>query len=311
MSNMKIFAGSASGHLAKKICSYLGMPIGEVTVKRFKDGEKWIKFEENIRGRSVVIIQSTNQPHSNIFELFLMLDAARRASARRITAVIPYFGYGRQDRKDQPRVPITAKLMANLIWNAGADKVIVFDLHQEQIAAYFDIPVDHLYARPVFVEYFVKRYPDEIKNLAVVAPDAGAVGRARSFAKRLDNAPVVLLDKRRDGHNQSKVMNVVGKVRGKNVVIVDDMIDTGGTLVEGANALKKKGAKRIFAFSTHPVLSGKVVEKINNSFIDTVFVTDSINKKKLPHKFQIVSIANLLGETIRRGENNESVSSLF
>ena len=274
---------------------------------KFSDGEIWVKFMENIRGRDIFIIQSTNPPAENLMELLILLDAAKRASATRITAVLPYFGYARQDRKDQPRVAITAKLVANLITVAGADRVITMDLHAAQIQGFFDIPFDHLYASPVFTVLFKKHK----KNFVVVSPDLGGIKLARSYAKRL-NAGLVVIDKRRPKQNQVEVMNVIGDVKNKDVLLVDDMIDTGGTFVSAIKVLKERGAKNIYGAVTHAVLSGEAIEKIHNSEITKLYVTDSIPLEgKVSDKIVVRTASYLLAQAIVRSHRNESISTLF
>lgn len=302
-----VFSGSSNLPLAKKIVEVLGKPLGTLESKRFSDGEIWVKFGENIRGREVFLIQSTNPPAENIMELLIMIDAAKRASARRITAVIPYFGYSRQDRKDQPRVSITAKLMANLITIAGADRVVTMDLHASQIQGFFDIPVDHLYGSSVFFNYL----SDLSDNLAVVSPDVGGIKIARAYAKMLHSG-LVVIDKRRPKQNYAEVMNIIGEVEGKDILLVDDLIDTAGTFVAAAKGLKEKGANKIFGAVTHPLLSGAAYQRINESCIDQIYVTDTINfNESASDKIKILSAAPLFAEAIIRTFNNESISSLF
>lgn len=303
-----IFSGSSNPKLANKIANYIGMPLGNLELKKFSDGEIWVKFKENIRGGDVYLVQSTHTPAENLMELLIMIDAAKRSSVSRVTAVIPYFGYARQDRKDQPRVSITAKLVANLITVAGADRVIAMDLHAAQIQGFFDIPSDHLYASPVFLDLF----RNKSETLVVVSPDTGGIKLARSYAKKL-NAQLVVIDKRRPKQNQTEVMNIIGDVDGKDVLLVDDLIDTGGTIVSAIQALKQKGAKNIYGSVTHAVLSGQAVEKIEKSDLKKLYVTDSI---PLPEgikttKIEVRSAAVLLAEAIRRTHNHESISSLF
>jgi ribose-phosphate pyrophosphokinase len=267
-----IFAGTSNLPLAEKIAKSIDISLGILELKRFSDGEIWVKFSENIRGREIFLIQSTNPPAENLVELLIMIDAAKRASAKRITAVIPYFGYARQDRKDQPRVSITAKLMANLITEAGADRVMTMDLHAPQIQGYFDLPVDHLYGSSIFLNH-LSNLSD---NLAIVSPDVGGIKIARAYAKML-NAGLIVIDKRRPKQNLAEVMNIIGEVDGKDILLVDDLIDTAGTFVGAAKALKEKGAKSIFGAVTHPLLSGPAFERLNNGYIDKLFVTDTIN----------------------------------
>lgn len=307
--DFKIFAGSSNHPLAEKIAKQLDTSLGLIELKRFSDGEIWAKYRENIRGSDVFIVQSTNPPAENLLELLIMIDAAKRASARKITAVIPYFGYSRQDRKDQPRVSITAKLVANLITVAGADRVMTMDLHAAQIQGFFDIPFDHLYGSSVFIGEF-----DKIKeNLAVVSPDVGGIKIARSYAKRLDS-PLVVIDKRRPSQNLAEVVNIIGDVTGKNVLLVDDLIDTAGTFAGAIEALKAKGAKDVFGAVTHPLLSGPATERLLNSSITSLFVSDTIpihNYDIVKNKIKIVSVAGIFAEAIRRTFKNESISSLF
>lgn len=307
--DFKIFAGSSNLPLAEKIASKLDTSLGQIELKRFSDGEIWVKYRENIRGLDVFIVQSTNPPSENLLELLIMIDAAKRASARKITAVIPYFGYSRQDRKDQPRVSITAKLVANLITVAGADRVMTMDLHAAQIQGFFDIPFDHLYGSSVFIGEF-----DKIKeNLAVVSPDVGGIKIARSYAKRL-NSPLVVIDKRRPSQNLAEVVNIIGEVNEKDVLLVDDLIDTAGTFVGAIEALKSKGARNVFGAVTHPMLSGPALERILNCNITNLFVSDTIpipNYEIVKDKITIVSVAGIFAEAIRRTFKNESISSLF
>ena len=305
---MKIFSGSSNLPLAEKIAQKLNMPLGLVELKRFSDNEIWVKYLENIRGSDIFIIQSTNPPAENLLELLIMVDAAKRASAQRITAVIPYFGYSRQDRKDQPRVSITAKLVANLITVAGADRVITMDLHAAQIQGFFDIPFDHLYGSSIFSGLF-----NDIKsNLVVVSPDVGGIKIARSYAKRL-NANLVVIDKRRPKQNLAEVVHIIGNVKNKDVLIVDDLIDTGGTFVSAIEALKKEGAKNIYGAITHPVFSGPALERIRNSQITNLMVSDTINfeHKDNMDKISVVSVSEIFAEAIKRTHDNESISSLF
>ncbi len=303
-----IVSGLSNPGFTKKVVNYLGLEEGLVELKRFSDGEIWVKFKENVRGRDVFIIQSTHPPAENLMELLIMIDAASRASAKRVTAVIPYFGYARQDRKDQPRVALTAKLVANLITTAGADRVITMDLHAAQIQGFFDIPFDHLYASPVFTGIL----DNENKNLVVVSPDVGGIKLARSYAKRL-HADLVVIDKRRYDANKSEVMNIIGSVEKKDVLLVDDLIDTGGTFVNAVDALKKNGAATIYGAVTHPLLSGNAIEKLEKSPLDKLYVTDSI---PLPQgtksvKIEVRTVSELIAEAIIRSYQNESISSLF
>lgn len=301
-----IFSGSSNQKFTQKICDYLNLSPGKVDIKRFSDGEIWVKFQDNIRGRDVFIVQSTMPPAENLLELLIMIDAAKRASANRVTAVIPYFGYARQDRKDQPRVAITAKLIANLITTAGADRVITMDLHASQIQGFFDIPFDHLYASPVFSNIFKENF----ENLVVVSPDVGGIKIARSYAKRL-NAGLVVIDKRRPKPNVVEVMEVIGDVKDKNVLLVDDLIDTGGTFINAVKALKERGAKEIFGAVTHPLLSGEAVQKVLNCQISKLYVTDTIPLSVESEKIIVRSASGLFAEAIIRSHRNESISSLF
>lgn len=306
--DFKIFSGSSNLPLAEKIAAKLNKPLGLIELKRFSDGEIWVKYLENIRGSDIFIIQSTNPPAENLLELLIMVDAAKRASANRITAVIPYFGYSRQDRKDQPRVSITAKLVANLITIAGADRVITMDLHAAQIQGFFDIPFDHLYGSSIFSGLF-----NDIKNnLVVVSPDVGGIKIARSYAKRL-NASLVVIDKRRPKQNLAEVVHIIGSVKDKDVLIVDDLIDTAGTFVSAIDALKKEGAKNIYGAVTHPLFSGPALDRIRHSQITKLLVSDSIKFKHSDNleKISVVSAAEILAEAITRTHDNESISSLF
>lgn len=307
---LKIFSGTANPELAQKICKDLKKPLGEILVSRFAEGEIRVKIQEDVRGRDVFLIQPTCPPvNDNVMELLIMMDAFRRASARRITAVLPYYGYARQDRKDQPRVPITAKLMANLITEAGADRVLTMDLHAQQIQGFFDIPVDHLYAFPVIAGYFRKK---KLKNITIVSPDVGGIKMARAYAKGL-NADLAIVDKRRSGPNEVEAMNLIGSVKGRTVIVPDDMIATGGSLVEAVNALVKFGAKEIYASCTHAILSGNAVEKLQKSVLKEIVVTDTIpipREKRMP-KLTVLPVAPLLGEAIMRIHNEASISSLF
>ncbi len=305
--NFLVFAGSSNLPLATKIVNEIGISLGSLEVKRFSDGEIWVKYGENIRGREIFLIQSTNPPAENILELLIMIDAAKRASAKKITAVIPYFGYARQDRKDQPRVSITAKMMANLITVAGADRVMTMDLHASQIQGFFDIPFDHLYGSSIFLN----QLHDISDNLAVVSPDVGGIKIARAYAKMLHSG-LIVIDKRRPKQNTAEVMNIIGEVEGKDILLVDDLIDTAGTFVGAIKALREKGAKRIFGAVTHPLLSGPAFDRINNCQLDALYVTDTIKfDQSLSGKIKILSAAPLFAEAIIRTHNNESISSLF
>ncbi len=307
MSGLKIFAGRLSNHLGKKIGRDLKLKPGKCSIQTFSDGEIWVKYNENVRGSDVFIIQSTIPPADNLMELLIMIDAARRASARRITAVIPYFGYARQDRKDQPRVAITAKLVANLITEAGADRVITMDLHASQLQGFFDIPVDHLYGSAVFMKKFRNM---KIPNLAVASPDVGGIKMARAYAKRL-HSDLILIDKRRPKPNVAEVMNIIGEVDGKNILIIDDLIDTGGTFVNAVNALKENGAKEIYGACTHAVFSGESLDRINESPLEKLFVSDTLPMTHTSNKIEIVSVSELFAESILRTNKNKSISSLF
>jgi ribose-phosphate pyrophosphokinase len=307
---IKLISGSNSRKLMEAIADYLKIEPCAYDVTRFKDGEIRVQIKESVRGHDVFIIQSTEPPADNLLELLLLVDAAKRASAKRITAVIPYFGYARQDRKDQPRVPISAKLVANLIQIAGTSRVLTLDLHADQIQGFFDIPVDNLYATPVFKEYF--KNLDPFMDI-VVAPDVGATKRARAVARRLGDVPIALIDKRRPEPNKAEVMNIVGDVKGKRCLIVDDIIDTGNTLVEAARALLNSGASEVKAVATHALFSDNCVEKLENSDLSEVVVTDSIPRAYhvKSNKIKILSVAPLIGDAIRRIHEEQSVSSLF
>lgn len=306
---LKLFSGNANIALAKSVAHHLHIPLGKAYVGRFPDGEIEIKVLENVRGTDCFIVQPTSEPaNENLMELLLLMDALRRASASRITPVIPYFGYGRQDRKAQPRVPISSKLVSNLITVAGADRVLTMDLHAAQIQGFFDIPVDHLYANPVLIDYFKKK---KLKDVVVVSPDAGGVERARAFAKRLD-FDLAIIDKRRTSSTETDVMHVVGEVGGKTCLIIDDLVDTAGTLVKSANALKHNGARTVYAAAAHGVLAGPAIERIEKSPIVELVITDSISLNgKKSGKIKVLSVAPLLGEAIRRIHEEKTVSGLF
>ena len=305
---LKLIAGNANPDLAQSIAKQLGTELTPAKIGRFSDGEIQVKIIDGFRGADCFIIQSTCAPvNENIMELLVIADALKRASAKRITAVIPYYGYARQDRKAEPRVPITSKLIANLITVSGIDKVLTMDLHARQIQGFFDIPVDHLYARPVLLKYFRDL---KLDNPIVVSPDAGGVERARAFAKLL-SADLAIVDKRRPRPNEAAIMNIIGDVKGRNAIILDDMIDTAGTLTKVADAIKNAGALKVYAAASHGVLSGEAIEKIKASSLEEVAITDSIvHKKDLP-KIKILSIAELLAEAIKRISNDQSISELF
>ncbi len=307
MDGIKIFSGRSNPDLAEKIAHEIGEPLGEREIINFSDGEIWVKYSDNIRGSDVFIIQCTFPPAENLMELLIMIDAAKRASASRVTAVIPYFGYARQDRKDQPRVAITSKLVANLLTEAGAERVLTMDLHAAQIQGFFDIPVDHLYSSAVFVKHFKEM---KIPNLVVVSPDVGGIKFARAYATRLD-ADLVLIDKRRPKANVAEVVNIIGDVKGKNVLIVDDLIDTAGTFTAAVNALKAAGATEIYGACTHPVFSGNAVERIEKSAIKKLIISDTVPLKRESSKIEVKSVSRLFAEAIRRTYQNESISSLF
>ncbi|HMA53009.1 MAG TPA: ribose-phosphate pyrophosphokinase [Acidobacteriota bacterium] len=308
---MKVFSGTSNAALAQEIVDYLKIDLGRCVLKRFSDGEIRFYIDENVRGEDVFIIQSgSSDANSHLMELFLMIDAFKRASAGRITAVIPYFPYARQDWKDRPRVPISARLVADLIETAGANRVLTMDLHSPQIQGFFSIPVDNLMAAPVLANH-IKTL--KLEDLTVVSPDAGGVGRARVFAKRLD-AKLAIIDKRRPAPNVAEVLHVIGDVEGRNVIIYDDMVDTAGTLTLGAEALEKEGAKRIFSACTHPVLSGPALDRIGASKLECIFVTNTIpltEKAAASGRFSVHSVAELFGEAVRRINEGSSVSSLF
>jgi ribose-phosphate pyrophosphokinase len=309
--DLKLFTGTANRPLAEEIAQYLRVPLGNAEVSRFSDGEVFVQVNENVRGADVFVVQPTCPPvNDTLMELLIMIDALKRASAHRITAVLPYYGYGRQDRKVQPRVPITAKLVADLLQAAGTDRVLALDLHAGQIQGFFDIPVDHLFAAPVvMIEYLQKK---DLHDPVVVSPDAGGVERARAIAKRL-NAGLAIIDKRREGPNVAVVMHLIGDVEGRDAVVIDDMIDTAGTLVQAVSALEREGARRIIACGVHAVLSGPAVERIKASPIEETVVTNSIpvSEDKRAGRVTVLTVAPLLGEAIRRIHQEESVSTLF
>ena len=308
---MMIMTGTANPDLAAKIADELGQPLCETTVRRFADGEIFVRIDENVRGRDVFVIQPTNPPAENLLELLLLIDAAKRASAARVTAVVPYYGYSRQDRKDQPRVSIAAKLMANLIVAAGADRLITIDFHQHQLQGFFDIPVDHLYAAPVFMQHYRSR---DLDNLVVVATDVGAAKMARGYAKRLGSG-FAIIDKRRPSANVAEVVNVVGEVEGKRCIIPDDMVDTAGTMVNAVKALRERGAKEIFCIATHALLSGPAIERLAGADVSEVTVTDTVAIPEEKHRglpsLAVVSVADLLARAIESTHYNRSVSKLF
>jgi ribose-phosphate pyrophosphokinase len=308
---LKIFSGRAHPALAREICEYLGIGLGEITLFNFSDGENYCQIDENVRGADVFVVQPTCSPvNDHMMELLILLDAFRRSSASRITAVMPYFGYARQDKKDKPRVPIAAKLMADLLTASGADRILTMDLHTLQIQGFFNIPVDHLFAAPVLLDAIREMGVDD---LVIVSPDVGGVARARAIGKRL-GASLAIIDKRRSGPNETEVLNVVGEVEGKNVLILDDIIDTAGTLVQAEEALRDQGARRTYAAAVHPVFSGPALERIENSGIETLFVTNTIpldDAMSRCRKIRALSVAPLLGEAIQRIHEGASVSSLF
>jgi ribose-phosphate pyrophosphokinase len=307
---LKLFSGNANRPLAEEIAQDLRLKLGDADVSRFSDGEVFVQINENVRGEDVFIVQPTCPPVNDaLMELLVMIDAFKRASARRITAVLPYYGYGRQDRKAQPRVPISAKLVADLITAAGANRVLAVDLHAGQIQGFFNIPVDHLFAAPVIIDYLAKK---DLHEPVLVSPDAGGVERARAIAKRL-KAGLAIIDKRRDGNNVAVFMHLIGDVSGKDVVVIDDMIDTAGTLIQAVEALKREGARRVLAAGVHPVLSGPAISRIKDSELEELVVTNSIPlppEKMLP-KIHVLSVAPLLAEAMRRIHDEESVSTLF
>jgi ribose-phosphate pyrophosphokinase len=308
-SQMLLMSGSANRPLAEEVAAHLGQPLCAVTIRRFADGELFVKIDENVRGRDVYIVQPTNPPAENMMELLLLMDAAKRASAARVTAVIPYFGYARQDRKDQPRVAISAKLMANMVSMAGADRVLAMDFHQHQLQGFFDLPVDHLYAAPVLVNHYRQK---SLRDLVIVAPDVGSAKMARGFAKRL-NASLAIIDKRRPSANVAEVLNVVGDVKGRDCIIPDDMIDTAGTMAEAVNALKRLGAEDVYCCATHALLSGPAVQRLEASPVKEVAVTNTIAlpAERRFDRLRVLSIAGLLSKAIGYTHSDQSVSSLF
>lgn len=308
---LRLFSGSANIPFSQEVARYLGMDLGPMIRKRFADGELYIQIQESIRGCDVYLIQPNCNPvNDHLMELLIMIDACRRASARQITAVIPYYGYARADRKTAGRESIAAKLVANLITEAGANRVIAMDLHSAQIQGYFDIPFDHVYASPVLIDYLASK---QLSDLVVVSPDVGGVARARAFAKKLDDAPLAIIDKRRQAHNVAEVMNVIGDVAGKTAVLVDDMIDTGGTIAAGAKLLRDEGARQVYACATHAVFSPPAIERLSSGVFEEVIVTNTIPvaEENNFEQLTVLSVANLLGETIWRVHEDSSVSSMF
>lgn len=304
---ISIFSGRSNPALARKIAGDYGQELGHLTIKDFADGEIYVRYEESIRGSDLFIIQSTYPSSDNWIELLLLIDAAKRASAERITAVIPYFGYARQDRKDQPRVSIAAKLMADMLVTAGVHRILTMDLHAPQIQGFFDVPVDHLYGSAVFIDYFRRL---GMENVVVVSPDVGSLKMARAYAKRL-HADLAVIDKRRPQQNEAEVMNIIGEVEGRNVILIDDMCDTAGTLASAANALRRAGAEEIMAACTHPLLSGPAYERIESSAIGRLVVTDTIPLKRPSDCIDVISVSELFSDAIRRIYTDESVSTLF
>ncbi len=308
MRGYKIFSGTANPEFAKKISKYLSLPLSECAIKTFSDGEISVQIGESVRGKDIFVIQPTCAPaNSNLMELLILTDALKRSSANSITAVVPYFGYARQDRKAAPRVPISAKLVANMMQTAGIDRVVTMDLHAGQIQGFFDVPVDNLYGSLIFLDYLKEK---NLKNPIIASPDVGGVARARSFAKKL-SLDLVIVDKRREEANKSEVMNIIGDVAGKDVILIDDMIDTAGTIVKAAGAFKEQGAKSVSAFCTHAVLSGPAYERIESGALDGLVVTDTIPLKQESDRIKVISVAPLFGEVIRRVYHDESVNSLF
>ena len=308
MRGYKIFSGTANPEFAKKISKYLSLPLSECAIKTFSDGEISVQIGESVRGKDVFVIQPTCAPaNSNLMELLILTDALKRSSANSITAVVPYFGYARQDRKAAPRVPISAKLVANMMQTAGIDRVVTMDLHAGQIQGFFDVPVDNLYGSLIFLDYLKEK---NLKNPIIASPDVGGVARARSFAKKL-SLDLVIVDKRREEANKSEVMNIIGDVAGKDVILIDDMIDTAGTIVKAAGAFKEQGARSVSAFCTHAVLSGPAYERIESGALDGLVVTDTIPLKQESDRIKVISVAPLFGEVIRRVYHDESVNSLF
>ncbi len=306
---MKVFSGTSNTPLAEAICAYIGIPLGKSTIKPFPDGETFVKIEENVRGEDVFLVQSTSPPtNHHLMEMFIMIDALRRASAARITAVLPFYGYARQDRKDQPRVPITAKLIANLLVAAGANRILAMDLHAQQIQGFFDIPVDHLYAAPVMYEYLKKK---KLRDLVVVSPDVGGLKMAYAYSQVLD-AGLAIVAKRRKSASEVESMAIIGETRGKDVLLVDDLTETAGTLTQAADLIKRKGARRILACVSHAVLSEVGIERLRKSTIDELITTDTVLRPAISGvKIATLSVAGLLGEAIKRIHSNSSVTSLF
>ncbi|UCF73124.1 MAG: ribose-phosphate pyrophosphokinase [Deltaproteobacteria bacterium] len=308
---LKLFGGTSNVNLTKEVCDYLNVPPGEMVNKTFSDGETQIEIEENVRGRDTFIIQSTCSPvNDNLMQLLIITDALKRASAKSITAVIPYYGYARQDKKVKPRVPISAKLVADLITVAGVNRVMSIDLHAGQIQGYFNIPVDNIFSTPIVLNYMRKHFRND---LSIISPDAGGVERARAFAKRLD-ASLAIIDKRREAPNVAEAMNIIGYIKGKTAIILDDMVDTGGTLIQAAEALIRNGAVHVYAYCTHPVLSGDAAKRIEESPIETLVVTNTIplsQESSQCSKIEVISVAEILGEAIKRVYFSKSVSSLF
>ncbi|CAA7026611.1 unnamed protein product [Microthlaspi erraticum] len=310
---LKLFSGTANPALSQEIAWYMGLELGKVSIKRFADGEIYVQLKESVRGCDVFLVQPTCTPtNENLMELLIMVDACRRASAKKVTAVIPYFGYARADRKTQGRESIAAKLVANLITEAGADRVLACDLHSGQSMGYFDIPVDHVYCQPVILDYLASKSISS-EDLVVVSPDVGGVARARAFAKKLSDAPLAIVDKRRHGHNVAEVMNLIGDVKGKVAVMVDDMIDTAGTIVKGAALLHEEGAREVYACCTHAVFSPPAIERLSSGLLQEVIVTNTLPVAENNYfpQLTILSVANLLGETIWRVHDDSSVSSIF
>ncbi len=304
---ISIFSGRSNPALAREIAQAYGQNLGQITLKNFSDGEIYVHYEESIRGTDLFIIQSTCAPGDNWMELLMMIDAAKRASAERITAVIPYFGYARQERKDQPRVSIAAKLVANMLTTAGIDRILTMDLHAPQIQGFFDVPVDHLYGSAVFADYFHRL---EMRDPVIVAPDVGALKMARAYAKRL-GGDLALIDKRRPRQNEAEVMNIIGEVKGRNVILIDDIIDTAGTLTSAATALREEGALEIVAACTHPILSGPAYDRIESSALSKLIVTNTIPLQRPSDRIEVVSVADIFSDAIGRIYTDESVSTLF